>query len=331
MHASIPPQVRSVAERLAGAPVTAIAPAGSGANSRIFRVETRDGRFALKCYPDRAGDTRRRSDVEWQTLAFLRAHGIAATPRPLARDEEGRYLLMEWIAGEPVARHDARDVAAAADFIAAIFSLSGDREAQHFPPASEACLSVAEIVRQIEARLAALAPPPDLQRFISEAIMPVLDERRRALAAEIAAGKEIAASQKRLIPADFGFHNALRVADGSLRYIDFDYFGWDDPVKLTADVILHPGMTLTAQDRQLFAERMAAALPDDPDFAARLHRTLPLYAVRWALILLNPFRSDRLAELPAGEEARATLAMDRLQKATRVIAAVIRPDPRADR
>jgi hypothetical protein len=322
MSVSVSPQLRDIAEQLIGAPVTGMAPAGSGANSRIFRVDTCDSRFALKCYPERAGDLRKRSDIEWQTLAFLQAHGITATPRPVARDANGRYLLMEWIAGEPVTHHDDKDVDEAAGFIAGIFALSRDPQAQTFSPASEACLSTAEIVRQIAARVAALAPEPHVQRFLSEIVMPIFDERREVLASDIAAGTEIHSSQKRLIPADFGFHNALRAADGSLRYIDFDYFGWDDPVKLTADFILHPGMTLTAQEKRLFVQRMIGTLPDDPDFGARLDRTLPLYAARWALILLNPFRSDRAAELPADPDARSRLFDDRAQKAARVLAAI---------
>jgi hypothetical protein len=47
-----------------------------------------------------------------------------------------------------------------------------------------------------------------------------------------------------LCPPDFGFHNALRRASGELVFIDFDYFGWDDSVKVTCDFLLHPGMRL---------------------------------------------------------------------------------------
>ena len=60
--------------------------------------------------------------------------------------------------------------------------------------------------------------------------------------------------QRSLVPSDFGFHNALRRPDGTLAFFDFEYFGWDDPVKLTADVLLH--------------------------------------GLRWALIVLNEFLPD---------------------------------------
>ena len=34
-----------------------------------------------------------------------------------------------------------------------------------------------------------------------------------------------------LSPSDFGFHNALLEATGKLRFVDFEYAGWDDPAK----------------------------------------------------------------------------------------------------
>ena len=59
--------------------------------------------------------------------------------------------------------------------------------------------------------------------------------------------------RRSLSPSDFGFHNALLEADGRLTFVDFEYFGWDDPVKIVADVMLHPGMGLSADHGRRFA------------------------------------------------------------------------------
>ena len=45
-------------------------------------------------------------------------------------------------------------------------------------------------------------------------------------------------------PSDFGFHNTILEDDGDLKFLDFEYFGRDDPAKLMADFIWHPGMNL---------------------------------------------------------------------------------------
>jgi len=85
----------------------------------------------------------------------------------------------------------------------------------------------------------------------------------------------------------------VRGRDGRITFIDFEYFGWDDPVKLVADLALHPGSALGADVRAAWLASMRARFADDPTFDARLDATLPLYALRWTLILLNEFLGDK--------------------------------------
>jgi hypothetical protein len=122
-------------------------------------------------------------------------------------------------------------------------------------------------------------------------------------------------TSRSLIAADFGFHNTIRDQTGKLYFFDFDYFGWDDPVKLTADFLLHPAMKLSQSDKARFRHGMAEAVADDPGFRARLDRHLPIYRIRWALILLNAFRVDRQDTLPADRAARQELWSTQLEKA----------------
>jgi hypothetical protein len=319
MHGSVVSEdlVRSVAERLAGAPARAIQAATSGANSRIFRVDTAAGVFALKSYPSRANDTRNRADVEWRALLFLNSRGVTSVPRPFARDADGHFLLMEWIEGSLLKSHEPGHVAQAAQFIAQIFSLSSDAEAAQFPLASEACLSADEIIAQIETRLPLLANHGPLGSFLATTFHPALLRAKEH--ARPGAGPELDATLRRLIPADFGFHNVVREPAGKLRYIDFEYFGWDDPAKVTADFLLHPAMTLNEAEQRDFVSAMRAALAHDLDFDARLKRHIPLFALRWVLILFNPFRADRVSELPRDPSARDALFADRLGKAEKLL------------
>jgi hypothetical protein len=96
-----------------------------------------------------------------------------------------------------------------------------------------------------------------------------------------------------LIPADFGFHNAMRGPDGRVTFIDFEYFGWDDPVKLTADFLLHPAMKLPAAQQARFRRALCELHADDAHFSRRLRALTPLFALRWSLILLNEFLPER--------------------------------------
>jgi hypothetical protein len=106
-------------------------------------------------------------------------------------------------------------------------------------------------------------------------------------------GAELPQEWRSLVPSDFGFHNSLRRSDGSLAFVDFEYFGWDDPVKLTADMMLHPGNTLALAQRRRFREAATRLYGGDPAFAGRLSAYLPLFGLRWVLILLNEFIPER--------------------------------------
>jgi len=76
-------------------------------------------------------------------------------------------------------------------------------------------------------------------------------------------------------------------------FLDFEYFGWDDPVKLAADFLLHPGMVLTEGQKRRFLEGVGHVFADDPEFRIRLNQHYPLYALRWAMIVLNEFLPEK--------------------------------------
>ena len=81
-------------------PVRAIAELRKGNNSRIFQVDTRAGRYALKKYP--ATDNRNRLEAEVGALRFFERNGVDRTPRIVAVSPELRYALFTWIDGDPV-------------------------------------------------------------------------------------------------------------------------------------------------------------------------------------------------------------------------------------
>lgn len=297
-------QAITIGGRLAGARVRSMRPARKGGgNNRLFRIETVDGRsFALKSYPRQASDPRNRLMTEFGALEFLRRHDIGEVPVPIAKDETAGFALYEWIEGHPV-QPSAATVDATAPFIAALNRLNASPDAATLPLASEACLSAQAIVEQVEARLRALeeqAPDhPALRLFLDETFRPALkfavaNARQIYEKAGLTFEMPIGLQQRTLSPSDFGFHNALLAGD-RIVFLDFEYFGWDDPVKLSCDFVLHPGMDLTDDLKSRFLRLMFDIFRADRTFAARLRATFQLYAMRWVMILLNEFLPERWA------------------------------------
>jgi len=304
---------RGAAGALAGPAVSSVERVrGYGRNSGVYRVHAGGTAYALKQYPPRRPEERDRASVEYAALRFLTGHGMTTVPQPVSVDAAGGYLLLEWIEGEAVETPHADDIAAAGEFLREIHALRGKSDAAAQPMAAEACVSAAETVAQIERRLARLdalrSKEPALSAFLDNDLGPLFN-RVTAWAEEgyasagLSFSKEIELTARTLCPADFGFHNAMRRLGGELVFIDFDYFGWDDPVKLAADFLLHPGMRLGDALRRQFAAQAAVIYGSDQNFARRLALLYPLFSLRWCTILLNEFLPERWANRVAAGEA----------------------------
>jgi hypothetical protein len=297
-------EAEAVARSLLLAPVDAIERMrGAGRNSRIYRVRRGAECFAVKHYPPRHEDLRNRLKTEIDALGFMERHGIAVVPRPLASDAERGYALLSWVEGDPVDSPGEADIEAAADFLATLHRLAGVAEAQKQPLGAEACLSGVEIVAQLGRRLARLGSvaetDPALGQLVDQmaawlfkSVLPAAAAGYHALGLSFAL--PLPTPWRSLCPSDFGFHNAMRGAAG-LTFVDFEYFGWDDPVKLTCDFLLHPGMRLPEPLKRRFVIAALQIYGTDPTFASRLRLLYPLFAVRWCLILLNEFLPERWA------------------------------------
>jgi hypothetical protein len=294
-------QAREVIRALVGAPAEIERLVGGGRNSRIYRVQHGSREFALKQYLSRADDLRDRLSTEVGALDLMERYRIDTVPRVAGVDRKRGFALLSWINGTPVTEIAAPDIDAAAHFLEAIHALRSTPWAKEQPPAAEACFCGAEIERQIRARLTRLLSIRDekaLASFLNKDFVPVLEgESSNAKAKIQATGLDFMADLpqewRSLVPSDFGFHNSLRRKDGSLAFVDFEYFGWDDPVKLSADILLHPGRTLAPEQRRRFRRAARQLYGGDPSFAKRLDAYLLLFGLRWVLILLNEFIPER--------------------------------------
>lgn len=288
---------RAALERLVGESPRSVTRIGGGRNSQVYRLECAAGRtLALKAYFRHAGDSRDRLAVEFGALEFLWERGIRSIPQPLGRDPEAALGLYSFIPGEPPQPPTEAEVDAACGFLGQVHALRLDPGAGALPEASEARFSLQAVAANVDQRLLRLAAvdapvsrESGLAEFLADQLLPAWRTLLQECRARAGAAFEepIPAERRTLSPSDFGFHNALRSESG-LVFLDFEYFGWDDPAKLVADFLLHPGMDLSLSLRRRFAlgvlDRLAVA-----GLAQRARLAFPLFAIKWCSILLNEF------------------------------------------
>ncbi|MCA1383983.1 MULTISPECIES: phosphotransferase [Bradyrhizobium] len=328
----------SIGSRLSGARVAAAQPARAGGNNRVFRLEMAEGPpLALKHYPS---DGRDRLGQEYDALSFLSRHGINATPRPIAKDPAAFCALYQWFDGDPAVLHPQSDDAdQLADFLIELQKLRDAEGAQTLRNASASIFSPAAAIAQYEQRLDDLKRAsddhPDLRAFMDDSLVPttaiaIRQLRRRYAERGLDPAADLAPAQRALSPSDFGLHNALRTDDGKLRFIDFEYFGWDDPVKLVSDTAIHPGSGLPEADANRLIERLSRAFTAwDDAFAVRLDVLYPVFGAIWCLIVLNaylPESRSRRALAAQGGDLTVRLA-GQLDKARRLHQTICQRDP----
>lgn len=274
-----------------------------GGNSRAYKIiDEKNDLFFLKEYPDLSKDKRKRQLTEFNACNFFKLHGIDNVAQVENLSNELNITLFKWIVGDAIEGINKHHIDMAVLFVRTLFDLSQNTSEDAFQAASQACLSIAELKSQIDSRLSELLKVSnqfsDLNLFLIEDFLPLKKQIYAWLEGNdelTTSDSALAKSMKILSPADFGFHNAI-IQNEDISWIDFEYFGWDDPVKLVAEFIIHPAMELHEDQKIYWIDQMIEIFEkSDSEFKHRLNVSWPLYILRWSLIVLNVY-SDNLQQ-----------------------------------
>jgi thiamine kinase-like enzyme len=310
----------------------------AGGNNQVFRVDGNGDRALLKAYFQHPEDRRDRLGAEYAFCAFAWENGLRSLPRPLARDTSNRLGLYEYIEGrkllpEEVDEHAIRQ---ALTFFGQVNQHRRQPAGQHLPTASEAFFTVGDHLQCIEHRLVVLreiersseincAAADFVQRQFApawERVRKWVEEHARGLGIHLEV--EIPAADRCLSPSDFGFHNAILAEGGRLRFLDFEYAGWDDPAKMVCDFFCQVAIPLPARYFGMMVDAVASDLSQPEQFRGRVTLLMPVYRMKWCCIVLNEFvrvssSRRRFANAANDRDEKKTI---QLQKARRVLESI---------
>ncbi len=279
-----------------------------GGNNRTYRLRTTAGAYLAKEYFTHAGDPRDRLGTELGFSRYADSVARGMVPAPVASSEAERIAIYEFVEGRPFIPGEvgASQVDAAARFFVALNSQRSRADALALPLASEAAFSVDGHLALIEERLVRLAAVGAADEHDRAAAMLIADlqalwrllapaAREQARRLGLAGGADLAAAQRCLSPSDFGFHNALQVADGSIVFLDFEYAGWDDPARMVADFFAQIAVPVPFLHLDRFLAACLAPFPGADDLSRRARLLQPVYQVKWCCIALAIFLPTSLA------------------------------------
>ena len=262
-------------------------------NSRIYKLSCNEkNNILLKDYPDLLIDSRPRLISEVDALKLV--EDLNKTPKVIAFDELQNIALYEWIDGDSFYKIEDHHISQALSFIESLQNLKGK---DSYDLASGACLSAKELLTQINFRCERLLKTKnkDVNDFLISTFKPLLKKAQGRLEESWPIDnldKDLPIAMQIFSPSDFGFHNAILKDNGDLVFLDFEYFGLDDPVKLMADFTWHPGMNLSNLQKINWLKGLISIFDSDRELVLRFKLAWPMYGLRWALIVLNEFLED---------------------------------------
>jgi thiamine kinase-like enzyme len=271
-------------------PVRKIRFVGGGGNSRVYLIQTSQKKdFICKKY-----FSKDRLDREYAGFEFLAGQGMDPVPRAFIRETKMNLGIYQYIEGRKIRTKDIsnQNIMQLVDFWKKLKVLSKKNSARIFPPAKDACLKISDITGSINSRLEVLEKvrSPELKNFLSADFKPGYAELIKWSKGNfVYPNQDIPGKFRSLSPSDFGFHNAVKTGTGNIVFLDFEYFGFDDPAKIISDFILHPKTRISHDLKQYFVSKMLPVYADDRQLSGRIRTLFPFFGMKWCLIMLNEF------------------------------------------
>ena len=273
-------------------------PVKNGGNNRGYRVTTEDRSCYLKEYYASDKNDRSRIRRESNFLSYCDKIGENHVPELIAWDLTQNLLLQTYILGEKVDSDSIGEdeIDQCLKFIQRINTNGFISDSKiTFDVASDACFSILEHLSHVQRRYdrlnqVAVRTQTKLERdfggFILNRVNPVLANlSAKLLDASMTKSWDCLQDQRVISPSDFGFHNALKDSDGNVMFLDFEYAGLDDPLKLICDFICQPQVPVRTDYLHKFYPLLEIRGIESSEEVIQL--CLPLYRLKWIAIILG--------------------------------------------
>lgn len=298
-----------------------------GINNQVYVCSKGEHKFVIKSYPAKATAKHDRMRAETDFLQFAQHLAPSYVPGLIAQDSERRCIVLDYVEGVPYKEGEnltELDVDSAISFIRAINQNKSVINNFEMQQAADGFMSISEHMENVQNRIEALQVdhlPKHFHLLVIEALDKLKTQWERIkLTTEnsLVRGDVVNVLSEKYqcySPSDFGFHNAIKTADG-VKYIDFEFAGKDDPAKTVSDFFLQPRIPVNQQYISKFVDAFQDRINKN-DLEKRARILSGVLKIKWAsiiLAILNPKRFDGLLHT-AEMEDDSDFVMNRLKLA----------------
>ena len=295
-------------------------------NNKLFKITLEDNKkYLIKEYSKIHLENWDRGYSEFKALNYLWTHGFRNVPQPIKFDKLknlGVYSFEEGI-NLNSSQVKRENILEATTFLVNLHNLKVNES--DFGPASSACLNLKSYIDVIDRRFNNIkdynAKGPigtRAKKLLNKEVYQKIVEVKEFFldkTSKVNIFKELDLEEQVITPGDFGFHNIL-YNKGEYKFLDFEYFGRDDPVRQVLDFIHHDKSSdIPITLKELFLKEYKAQMNTSEFFDFRFKVTSPLIAMTWGLIYLNILSPRYMRHLKFSQNNSLEMFEERLNKA----------------
>ncbi len=259
-------------------------------NNRLFEVLVNNNKYLLKEYSiiQKNWD---RGKTEFEAVKYLNQKRFGEVPMCINYYPEDNIGIYSFEEGRVLNIKDVNSdhISLGVDFITKLHKIN-DEDKRGFKPERTARFSLISYVELLENRLESIEKnfygSSDNKYFLNNLVKEKINELKSNVLpyGEIYINRKLRLNEQVLTSGDFGFHNMLYNGKKS-KFIDFEYFGRDDPVKEILNFLHHDKNTdLDRKLKEQFLEEYKKIINVDQFFEERLTLADPLIGMNWVLI-----------------------------------------------
>tara|TARA_A100001015_G_scaffold283331_1_gene348544 strand:- start:2483 stop:3469 length:987 start_codon:yes stop_codon:yes gene_type:complete len=270
----------------------------SGKNNKIYKINVDKKIVILKSY---FGEKKLRIKKELQFYRYLNQQKIKNVVTPIAFELNKNFLILPYIDGNKIRKIEDKHIIKISNFINKInkkknfkkldLAVEGIKNRKKY---ISICYNRIKKLKLVSKRSVI---NKKLQYFLNQEIIPTFKILKKKLNEKNILDKvDYKLYKKDMIisPSDFGFHNVIE-SNKKLIFFDFEYSGYDDPVKLVCDFYCQPNKKISLEQKEKFKNSIIKKFKNYEKIDYLISQLLPLHYLKWCCIILNEFIPSKLS------------------------------------
>ncbi len=272
-----------------------------GRNNNLTIVKQDKKYFIKKNYAKNHITKFSRAYTEFFFVKKLLESKIENIPKIKDYNLKKNYIIFEKVVGKKIIHIKKKDLSQCLEFLRLLNQKKIKKKFCNFQNASDSCQSYKDHVECVQKRIMALIRIrskkkniQNIKKFIKENLLKNFNDLKKKLLISITQEeykKKMNFDQLILSPSDFGFHNIIKKKK-KLYFLDFEYSGFDDPLKLLSDFLCNPDYKITKNNKKFFVKRFLKLFYYE-EIEKKFDLVFGFHQLKWCTMLLNDIVSKK--------------------------------------